>query len=83
MKKCRGRPKCPRRVKQTPEITYFKPRGVPLSELEVVSRRAFWEDLKAARTKTALALTTGKAIEIKGGNYISAETSETSENTDP
>lgn len=35
-----------------------------------ISRRAFWEDLKAARTKVALALSTGKAIEIKGGNYI-------------
>ncbi|MDD3042115.1 MAG: DUF134 domain-containing protein [Methanosarcinaceae archaeon] len=99
MKKCRGRPKCPRRVEFTPDITYFKPRGLPLSELEVVSltieeleslrlvdleglrqedaagrmgisRRAFWEDLKAARMKVALALSTGKAIEIKGGNYI-------------
>jgi uncharacterized protein len=111
MKKCRGRPKCPRRVEQTPEITYFKPRGVPLSDLEVVSitveelealrlvdveglkqedaairvgisRRAFWEDLKAARIKIALALSTGKAIEIKGGNYISAEGTDISEDTD-
>lgn len=111
MKKCRGRPKCPRRVEQTPYITYFKPRGVPLSDFEVVSitveelealrlvdveglrqedaairvgisRRAFWEDLKAARTKIALALTTGKAIEIKGGNYISAEGGDISEDAD-
>jgi Predicted DNA-binding proteins len=111
MNKCRGRPKCPRRVEQTPDITYFKPRGVPLSDLEVVSitveelealrlvdvedlkqedaaikvgisRRAFWEDLKAARTKIALALTTGKAIEIKGGNYISAEGGDISEDAD-
>ena len=35
-----------------------------------ISRRAFWEDIKNARTKVALALTTGKAIEIKGGNYV-------------
>jgi len=111
MKKCRGRPKRPRRVEQTPDITYFKPRGVPLSDLEVVSitveelealrlvdveglrqedaaikvgisRRAFWEDLKAARMKIALALSTGKAIEIKGGNYISAEGADISENAD-
>jgi uncharacterized protein len=111
MKKCRGRPKCPRRVEQTPDVTYFKPRGVPLSDLEVVSltveelealrlvdieglrqedaaarvgisRRAFWEDLKAARMKVALALSTGKAIEIKGGNYIRAESTDTREDTD-
>ena len=35
-----------------------------------VSRRAFWEDIQNARAKVALALTTGKAIEIKGGNYV-------------
>jgi predicted DNA-binding protein (UPF0251 family) len=108
MKRCRGRPKCPRRVEQTPDVTYFKPRGVSLEDLEVVSltieelealrlmdveglkqedaayrvgvsRRAFWEDLKAARMKVALALTTGKAIEIKGGNYIRTEGTDTSE----
>jgi predicted DNA-binding protein (UPF0251 family) len=111
MKKCRGRPKCPRRVEQTPDVTYFKPRGVPLADLEVVSltveelealrlvdveglrqedaasrvgvsRRAFWEDLKAARMKVAIALSTGKAIEIKGGNYIRAEASDINENAD-
>ena len=35
-----------------------------------ISRRAFWEDIQNARSKVALALTTGKAIEIKGGNYV-------------
>lgn len=35
-----------------------------------ISRRAFWEDLRSARKKVALALTTGKAIEISGGSYI-------------
>jgi predicted DNA-binding protein (UPF0251 family) len=107
MKRRRGRPKFPRRVERTPDITYFKPRGVAISELEVVSlkveelealrlmdveglkqedaaarlgvsRRAFWEDLKAARMKVAFALTTGKAIEIKGGNYIKAESTDIS-----
>ncbi|MEA1984476.1 MAG: DUF134 domain-containing protein [Euryarchaeota archaeon] len=97
--KCRGRPKNPRRIEHTPDVLYFKPRGVPLLDLEVValaieelealrlvdlegmqqeeaaqkvgiSRRAFWDDLQSARAKVALALTTGKAIEIKGGNYV-------------
>ncbi|MDN5309463.1 MAG: uncharacterized protein PWP14_857 [Methanolobus sp.] len=100
--KCRGRPKSPRRVECSPEVLYFKPRGVPLSELETValaieelealrlvdlegmlqedaafrmgvSRRAFWEDLQSARRKVALALTTGKAIEISGGSYVRLE----------
>jgi len=95
----RGRPKCPRRVELTPEVIYFKPRGVPLQELEVVcivmeelealrlvdlegltqeeaslkmgiSRRAFWEDLQSARRKVTFALTTGRAIEISGGDYV-------------
>lgn len=111
MKKCRGRPKCLRRVEQTPDVTFFKPRGVPLSDLEIisltveelealrlvdieglrqedaairvgVSRRAFWEDLKAARMKVAVALSTGKAIEIKGGNYIRTENADISKDTE-
>ena len=98
--KCRGRPKCPRRIQNIPDVTYFKPRGVPLSELDSVSlaveelealrlvdleglqqeeaaqrvgvsRRAFWVDLQSARRKVALALTGGKAIHIRGGNYVS------------
>lgn len=97
--KCRGRPRAPRRVECSPEVLYFKPNGVPLTELETISlaveelealrlvdregmlqeeaafqmgisRRAFWEDLRSARKKVALALTTGKAIEISGGSYI-------------
>jgi predicted DNA-binding protein (UPF0251 family) len=35
-----------------------------------VSRRALWEDLQYARMKIADALVSGKAIEIRGGNYI-------------
>ena len=35
-----------------------------------ISRRAFWKDIQNARAKVALALTKGKAIEIKGGNYV-------------
>jgi predicted DNA-binding protein (UPF0251 family) len=100
---CRGRPKSPRRVECSPEVLYFKPRGVPLKELETVSlaivelealrlvdvegmqqeeaafcmgisRRAFWDDLQSARKKIALALTTGKAIEICGGNFVNSDT---------
>jgi predicted DNA-binding protein (UPF0251 family) len=97
--KCRGRPKCPRRIQNIPDVTYFKPGCVPLSEpdsvslaveeLEAlrlvdleglqqeeaaqqmgVSRRVFWVDLQSARRKVALALTGGKAIHIRGGNYV-------------
>jgi len=32
--------------------------------------------------KIALALSTGKAIEIKGGNYISADSADNSESAD-
>jgi uncharacterized protein len=82
-----------------PNVIYFKPQGVPLSELDPVflaveelealrlvdleglqqeeasqhvgvSRRAFWVDLQSARRKVALALTGGKAIHIRGGNYV-------------
>jgi hypothetical protein len=31
-----GRPKCKRRVSKVPEVTYFKPRGIPLYDLELV-----------------------------------------------
>ncbi len=34
-----------------------------------ISRRALWEDLQNARRKIVDALVSGKAIEIKGGNY--------------
>jgi len=98
--KCRGRPKCPRRIQYAPQVTYFKPTGIPMSQLEVVSlaaeemealrlvdlegmqqeeaafqvgisRRAFWDDLQNARKKVSLALTTGKAIQIRGSNDVS------------
>ena len=89
-------------MKCSPEVLYFKPRGVPLKALETISlaieelealrlvdvegmqqedaafsmgisRRAFWEDLQSARKKVALALTTGKAIEIDGGNHVKSD----------
>jgi predicted DNA-binding protein (UPF0251 family) len=96
---CRGRPRCKRRVESVPDVAYFKPRGIPLDDLEIVnltveefeairlvdsegleqeqaaanmgvSRRAFWDDLQSGRKKVADALVRGKAIEIKGGNFI-------------
>jgi predicted DNA-binding protein (UPF0251 family) len=98
----RGRPKNPRRVEAEPGVTYFKPRGIPLSDLDVaaitveeletlrlvdmqgmeqeeaasrmgISRRALWDELESARRKIAEALTEGKAIEIRGGDYVTME----------
>jgi predicted DNA-binding protein (UPF0251 family) len=31
-----GRPRCPRRIETEPLVTFFKPRGVPLRELDIV-----------------------------------------------
>lgn len=86
-------------VRFDPDVTYFKPRGVPLSDLEEVVlaveelealRLADFEDLdqvKAAKKmkisqstfnriltlankKVAEALVLGKAIKVKGGDYV-------------
>jgi len=38
-----------------------------------VSRRAFWQDLHIARFKIAKALSTGRRIIIKGGDYSLGE----------
>ncbi len=98
----RGRPKCLRTVGGIPEVDYFKPRGIPLKDLEVIkltveeleairlidlegleqekaaaqmriSRRTLARELKSGRKKIADALIQGKAIEIKGGNFISPD----------
>ena len=42
-----GRPRCPRRIESEPEVTFFKPRGVPLKELEIVVLTM--EELEAVR----------------------------------
>jgi uncharacterized protein len=31
-----GRPRCPRRVEKEPTVSYFKPQGVPLRDLDIV-----------------------------------------------
>jgi predicted DNA-binding protein (UPF0251 family) len=42
-----GRPRCPRRIEAEPAISYYKPQGVPLKELEVVLLS--FEELEAIR----------------------------------
>ncbi|MDD5448213.1 MAG: DUF134 domain-containing protein [Actinomycetota bacterium] len=95
------RPVSLRYVGGEPSYSFFKPRGIPLRELEVVnlsveeleslklvdieglyheeaamrmevSRSTFHRILKEARRKVAEALVEGKALSIKGGNYILA-----------
>ncbi len=87
-----------RRVAFMPQVTYFKPAGVPshllqgvalsVEELEAIrlkdveglqqedcaqkmriSRPTFHRVLESARQKVADALTNGKAVRIKGGNF--------------
>ncbi len=92
------RPKKCKMVDCEPDVTYFKPRGIPLVELEEValtveefeairlcdgcgleqievaarmgvSQPTLHRLLKSAHGKIAEALSGGKAIKIKGGNY--------------
>lgn len=44
---CRGRPKCLRKVDTPPDIDYFKPRQVPMTELDVNELKV--EELEAVR----------------------------------
>lgn len=44
-----GRPRLRRRVVFDPKVTYFKPRGIPVSELEVVELTK--EELEALRLR--------------------------------
>ncbi len=46
-RRSRGRPRCPRRVEAEPQVTYYKPRGVPVSDLDVVDLSV--EELEALR----------------------------------
>lgn len=43
----RGRPKCLRKVESQPKVDYFKPRGIPLTQLETV--KLTLEELEAIR----------------------------------
>jgi predicted DNA-binding protein (UPF0251 family) len=42
-----GRPRCPRRIETEPVTSYFKPRGVPLKELDTVQLSV--EELESVR----------------------------------
>ena len=95
----RGRPKRKRMIGFNPEITYFKPAGIPmrylqeeiltLDEVEAIrladlenldqaeaaqkmqlSRITFLRILHMAHSKIAKSLIYGKAIRMKGGDYI-------------
>jgi len=94
-----GRPKRKRLIRFNPEITYFKPVGIPLrflteenltlDELEAIrladlekmdqetgakkmkiSRVTFLRIIHSAHNKIAKALIYGKALSLKGGEYI-------------
>ena len=43
------RPKKQRRIRFNPEVTYFKPRGIPLQELEEIELKH--DELEAIRFK--------------------------------
>ena len=91
------RPRQCRYVATTPSVTYFKPRGIPMTALEEVClgveelealRLADLEGLtgsEAACRMVALALVTGRALRIEGGHYALAEpdprTADAKENT--
>jgi uncharacterized protein len=42
-----GRPRCPRRIENEPSVSYFKPQGVPLRDLDIVILSL--EELEAIR----------------------------------
>lgn len=58
------RPKRERQVNSTPTVTYFKPRGVPLMDLEEV--RLAVEGLEAIRLADDLGLTQTEAAQTMG-----------------
>lgn len=89
-----------RKVGEVPNINYFKPRGIPLTQLDAVelkveeleamklvhydgekrehaakcmgvSRRTMEREIKSGMKKVIEALLFGKAIEIRGGYYVS------------
>jgi len=59
------RPTKPRRIIFNPDVTYFKPRAVPLSAEMKISQSTLQRILSSARKKIAEALIEGKAIKIQ------------------
>jgi len=55
------RPRLRRRVRFNPEVTYFKPAGVPLKQLEEVTLS--YDELEALRLKNTLNLDQKEAAE--------------------
>ena len=56
-----GRPPCPRRVDSNPASDYFKPRGIPMTELEEVALTL--DELEALRLADLDGLYQGAAAE--------------------
>lgn len=59
-----GRPKCIRKVETLPEVNYFKPRGIPLTQLETVELKV--EEFEAMKLVYYDKLRRGKAAEKMG-----------------
>ncbi len=105
------RPNKPRRIRHNPAVTYFKPQGIPLRQLESIelgldeveairladleelsheevgekmeiSRATVGRILARARSKMALALTTGLAIRIEADQTSASEKEQIMPNND-
>lgn len=59
-----GRPRCPRRIEREPDITYFKPRGIPLNELGVVI--ILFEELETIRLTDIEGMEQEQAAQLMG-----------------
>lgn len=59
-----GRPRCPRRIEAEPVVSYFKPRGVPLKELSVVTLSV--EELEVVRLSDLEGLNQEEAAQRMG-----------------
>jgi predicted DNA-binding protein (UPF0251 family) len=59
-----GRPRCPRRIETEPLVTYFKPRGVPLNDLDVVLLSL--EELEVVRLSDLVGLDQEEAAKRMG-----------------
>ncbi|OKY77915.1 MAG: putative DNA-binding protein [Candidatus Methanohalarchaeum thermophilum] len=63
-KRKRGRPRCPRKVKDLPEADVFKPRGIPARELERTKLNI--EELEAVRLTDIEDMTQNEAANEMG-----------------
>lgn len=58
------RPRLHRKIEFNPDITYFKPRGVPMSELEIAELKV--EEIEALRLKNIEKMEQTEAAEKMG-----------------